>query len=396
MTKFPDFFKALSADFGGDVKERKQLDKKTGKTLIFPYVTARTVMNRLDDVCGPEGWFADYTETRRGVLCKLSIRLPDDTWITKADAGGFAGMARPGYDEKSGFSDALKRAAAQFGLGRSLYGDGMVQFEEHRPQRDDENRSQERLYDWCEKEGHLQRALAVAKSIYGCDDIRFLQDEHATAIFKLLKDAKPVANLPQPAAKPRPEPERPKQPPAATRPQATPQGPVNENGNRIDLSWPNGGRSLYKWCIGIRDAFKKSPVPLLEEEFIKGYKFPPKFVDWSDEQVQQGALFVASHVVTWAGYDGQFDKRFATATSAGSTDIKAEILGIVIACVEKSGLDVNDTNIALTLRGISEYNAVMELNGGEVIEDLKPIKNAAVLQAMLTAAKAELAQDYDF
>ena len=59
------------------------------------------------------------------VICRLTIRLPDGTTLTKSDAGGYAGMADSGDDDKSGFSDAFKRAAVKFGVGRYLYRDGV-------------------------------------------------------------------------------------------------------------------------------------------------------------------------------------------------------------------------------------------------------------------------------
>jgi hypothetical protein len=52
--------------------------------------------------------------------------------LTKSDAGGYAGMPDSGDDDKSGFSDAFKRAAVKFGIGRYLYRDGVPRFlQEH-------------------------------------------------------------------------------------------------------------------------------------------------------------------------------------------------------------------------------------------------------------------------
>ncbi len=83
-------------------------------------------MNRLDEVLGPDNWWDDYTPLERSVICRLTIQLPDGRTVTKADAGGFAGMSDAGDDDKSGFSDAFKRAAVKFGVGRYLYGDGVA------------------------------------------------------------------------------------------------------------------------------------------------------------------------------------------------------------------------------------------------------------------------------
>lgn len=123
MTQFPDLFSALAAPFDPtEVKARQQ----AGRT--FHYVTARVVMNRLDKVLGPECWWDEYQPFENSVLCKLSIRLPDGQVLTKQDAGGVAGMQDPGDDDKSAFSDALKRAAVKLGVGRYLYRDGVATF----------------------------------------------------------------------------------------------------------------------------------------------------------------------------------------------------------------------------------------------------------------------------
>jgi hypothetical protein len=124
MTKWPDLFAALAAPFrDGEVKQRQQ----AGRTLS--YVTARTVQNRLDSVLGAENWWNEFVkQDEHSVVCKLTIRLPDGSTVTKADAGGYAGMSDQGDDDKSGYSDALKRAAVMFGVSRYLYRDGVPEF----------------------------------------------------------------------------------------------------------------------------------------------------------------------------------------------------------------------------------------------------------------------------
>lgn len=124
MTKFPDLFAALAAPF--EQHEVKVRAAQGGRQLH--YITARTAMNRLDSVLGPENWWDEYIPSQNSVLCKLTLRLPDGSTVTKADAGGYAGMADQGDDDKSGFSDSFKRACAKFGVGRYLYRDGVPQF----------------------------------------------------------------------------------------------------------------------------------------------------------------------------------------------------------------------------------------------------------------------------
>jgi hypothetical protein len=118
-----DIWRALAAPFHPtEVKKRPQGNRDV------PYVTARTVMNRLDEVLGPSNWWDSYTPQTNSVMCHLTIRLPDGQELTKADAGGMAGMADSGDDDKSGFSDSFKRAAVKFGVARYLYRDGVPNY----------------------------------------------------------------------------------------------------------------------------------------------------------------------------------------------------------------------------------------------------------------------------
>ncbi|WP_422932087.1 Rad52/Rad22 family DNA repair protein [Singulisphaera sp. PoT] len=122
-TNFPEIFTALMAPFeGNEVKVRTQANRQ------LHYITARTAMNRLDEVLGPENWWDAYRPGENSVMCELTIRLPDKSTLTKCDAGGYAGMADSGDDDKSGFSDAFKRACAKFGIARYLYRDGIPDF----------------------------------------------------------------------------------------------------------------------------------------------------------------------------------------------------------------------------------------------------------------------------
>jgi hypothetical protein len=120
-TKYPELFAALAAPFAaGEVKVRTQAGRQ------MSYVTARTVMNRLDTVVGPENWADEYESLTNSVVGRLTITLPDGRTVTKVDAGGGAGMADEGDDDKSAFSDAFKRVAVKFGVGRYLYRDGVA------------------------------------------------------------------------------------------------------------------------------------------------------------------------------------------------------------------------------------------------------------------------------
>src|SRR5690606_38735123 len=95
-------------------------DKK--KALAMAYITNRAVQQRLGDVCGPAGWRNEYREgPGGGVLCGLSIRVTHDDgtteWVCKWDGAENTAVEAV----KGGLSDSMKRAAAQWGIGRYLY-----------------------------------------------------------------------------------------------------------------------------------------------------------------------------------------------------------------------------------------------------------------------------------
>src|SRR3954470_17158462 len=112
---------ALSAPF--DVK---QVRFKPGvvsgnRALALVYVDARVIQDRLDDVLGVEGWQDDYECLADGsVVCRLRLKIGGE-WITKVDVGGPSEQPDGGDRLKAAFSDALKRAAVKFGIGRYLY-----------------------------------------------------------------------------------------------------------------------------------------------------------------------------------------------------------------------------------------------------------------------------------
>lgn len=82
------------------------------------YIDARAVMDRLDTICGPENWQNNYSAGVGGsIICNLGIQMPGAGWVWKSDGAGATDME----GEKGALSDALKRAAVRFGIGRYLY-----------------------------------------------------------------------------------------------------------------------------------------------------------------------------------------------------------------------------------------------------------------------------------
>lgn len=115
-----DLFDALCQPFPASFVEWRvgSTNQEKSKGLPLCYIDARAVMDRLDSICGPENWQCNYTQTGNGsIVCNLGIRVPGGDWIWKADGAG----ATDFEGEKGMLSDALKRAAVRWGIGRYLY-----------------------------------------------------------------------------------------------------------------------------------------------------------------------------------------------------------------------------------------------------------------------------------
>lgn len=114
-------FKQLSKPFApSDVRWRVQQvwmrGEEIGATCV-PFIDNRAIMERLDEVCGPQNWRQEFSAgPDGGVLCTLSIRV-DGEWIGKSDAAENTNIEAI----KGGISDSMKRAAVQWGIGRYLY-----------------------------------------------------------------------------------------------------------------------------------------------------------------------------------------------------------------------------------------------------------------------------------
>jgi hypothetical protein len=99
-------------------------DRQTGEFRQIgelSYITARQVMDRLDEVFGVFGWQVKFEAMDpRNVKCTLSVNV-DGEWITKEDFGFSDNENSADSGIKGAASDALKRAAVHFGIGRFLY-----------------------------------------------------------------------------------------------------------------------------------------------------------------------------------------------------------------------------------------------------------------------------------
>jgi hypothetical protein len=90
-------------------------NKDKTKAIALAYIDARDVMQRLDDVFGMN-WQVRYSHAETKTICELSVQI-EGNWITRANGAGDSDIEA----EKGAISDAFKRAAVMFGIGRYLY-----------------------------------------------------------------------------------------------------------------------------------------------------------------------------------------------------------------------------------------------------------------------------------
>ena len=83
--------------------------------IALAYIDARDVQDRLDEVCGVN-WQSRYPHAAQKTVCEIGIKI-DGEWYWRADGAGDTDMEA----EKGSLSDAFKRAAVKWGVGRYLY-----------------------------------------------------------------------------------------------------------------------------------------------------------------------------------------------------------------------------------------------------------------------------------
>ena len=122
-----EMMEALRAPFPAeDIRWRAGSVTKDGsKAMALAYIDARAVMGRLDEVFGVLGWQDQYTAWGpESITAGIGINTGDimnargeEEWIWKWD-----GASKTNFEAtKGGISDAFKRAAVKWGIGRYLY-----------------------------------------------------------------------------------------------------------------------------------------------------------------------------------------------------------------------------------------------------------------------------------
>jgi hypothetical protein len=126
--------KALAAPFPVEqVSWRVIGDRINGSAPAAAFLDARDVMDRLDAVCGADGWQCRYSHAGEKTVCDIGLRISKiyerktvdgicyketaGEWLWKADGAGDTAYEA----EKGALSSAFKRAAVRWGIGRYLY-----------------------------------------------------------------------------------------------------------------------------------------------------------------------------------------------------------------------------------------------------------------------------------
>lgn len=97
-------------------RENGKVVKRADNGIALAYIDSRDVQKRLDDVLGISNWRDTLTRVDEGFVCEIEIKI-DGEWVKRSDAAGLTKVE----PIKGGASDAFKRAAAKWGVGRYLY-----------------------------------------------------------------------------------------------------------------------------------------------------------------------------------------------------------------------------------------------------------------------------------
>ena len=103
-----------------------RITKDKTKAECVPYIDARDVAKRLDEVCGIQNWQNKYYQVKDTMFCAIGIKIGDE-WVWKSSAGSeivsklHDETARNAVETKGEDSDAFKRAGVKWGIGVNLY-----------------------------------------------------------------------------------------------------------------------------------------------------------------------------------------------------------------------------------------------------------------------------------
>lgn len=210
-----DLFEKLAAPFPPDAISWRvgstNIDKQTNaprngqeaRGMALAYLDSRDVQDRLDAVCGPPGWQDDYPHAGAKTVCRIGLKVGDE-WVWKSDGAGDTDVEA----EKGALSDAFKRAAVKWGIGRYLYhlpspwvaleqkGRSWVMKEDERPKLEKLLAVHSDLLEWGSPESRatLRLLLRTVRSFNTADDVRRFRSENEGTIAQLRVKARERLN----------------------------------------------------------------------------------------------------------------------------------------------------------------------------------------------------------
>jgi hypothetical protein len=91
--------------------------KVGAKFKMIPYFDARDVQTLLDHVCGAANWQNEPRNINGKLYMGIGINIENEGWVWKFDIGTESNVEK----EKGESSDAMKRAAVNWGIFRHVY-----------------------------------------------------------------------------------------------------------------------------------------------------------------------------------------------------------------------------------------------------------------------------------
>lgn len=89
--------------------------------MCVAFIDARQVQDVLDEHVEAGKWQALYEEHKGNLFCKIGIKIGEE-WVWRSDCGTESNVEK----QKGEASDAFKRAAVMWGIGRFLYSKELV------------------------------------------------------------------------------------------------------------------------------------------------------------------------------------------------------------------------------------------------------------------------------
>ena len=368
-----DFWHALLAPF-----QDHELSEvpRGGRTLT--YIDKRALENRLDTVCGPQGWWNEFQATDRGMICTIHILVPIDerdscygdtykwTWCSKSDGGGAEGMVKKAgvededNDFKSEFTNAFRRAAQDaWGIGRYLYKKGMP--------------------GWLDPQNMplTPGPANVTKEITG----RMRDVPVVTA----RPDSAPVHTPPENLAKPVAD-------PAPTQVQP------------LQLPRPGGG--VWRWAKEMELKFKTSLISGMQEH-AKTLGIGTTFNQWDEPQVRTICLGAVGYCMNQKCYGGEFDHLAAEINAAKNAvknlapppgqgvnvaDIRRELAAKMKALIHfQTGREADNRELTQMLQEIAPQCPTERATAGEVPESLAKMADVVWIRNIMRFVDDQIA-----